>query len=110
MLMDCEFTKLAHPVCSVIDFETERKYALEGQKVHLIIKSCNFIPDLDPPVFIQLADGGVLLQNTQSIQANAVPITEPAPLILYSAGPITAISNKRNMSFILAIYRWSHRW
>jgi hypothetical protein len=67
---------------------------LEGQKIALIIKSCNFIPNLNPPVFIQLADGEVLLQNTQSIQANAMPITEPPPLILYSAGPITAISNK----------------
>ena len=75
--MNCKFTKLAHPVCSVINFETECKHALEGQKIALIIKSCNFIPNLDPPVFIQLADGEVLLQNTQSIQANAMPMRIP---------------------------------
>ena len=110
MLIDCEFTKLAHPVCSVSDFDTECKHALEGQKITLIIKNCDFIPELDPPVFVQLADGGVLLQNTQSIQANSVPITEPPPLILYSAGPITATSIKEeyvihpsNLSLITSV-------
>jgi len=50
------------------------------------------------------------LQNTQSIQANVVPITEPAPLISYSAGPITAVQNKEeyvihpsNLSLITSV-------
>ena len=39
--MDCKFTKLAHPVCSIIDFDTKCEHALD-QKINLIIKRLQF--------------------------------------------------------------------
>jgi len=93
MLVDCEFQNLAHPVCSIVDIESECKHALEEQKIPQIIKNCDFKPELDPDIFTQLPNGGVLLQNVQAIQANSQLITDKSPLIVYSSGPITVSSN-----------------
>jgi len=46
MLIDWEFTKPTHPVCSVIDFYIECKHALEEQKVPQIIKAVIFSQSL----------------------------------------------------------------
>jgi hypothetical protein len=86
---NCREQHSPHPTCLTHDIEPKCKQALVADKVAEAIEHCNFGKADDPLSYVQVTEGGVLIQRANSVSSGQTAVTAEPPYIIYSPDPLT---------------------
>jgi hypothetical protein len=86
---NCREQHTAHPTCLTHEIEAKCKQALVAERITETIEHCTFGRTDDPPSYVQLTEGGVLIQRANSVGSGQTAVTIVPPYIIYSPGPLT---------------------
>jgi hypothetical protein len=86
---NCREQQSPHPTCLTHDIEPKCKQALVAEKVAEAIEHCNFGKVDDPLSYVQVTEGGVLIQRANSVSSGQTAVTAEPPYIIYSPDPLT---------------------
>jgi hypothetical protein len=87
--MWCEPITSPHPSCRTLDVEENCKKALNSNDIKNAILGCNFTQARNSPPFVQIAEGGVLINQATTLSSGSALISNPLPLVIYSPDVVT---------------------
>ena len=87
--MWCEPITSPHPSCRTLDVEENCKKALNSNDIKNAILGCNFTQARNSPPFVQIAEGGVLINQATTLSSGSTLISNPLPLVIYSPDAVT---------------------
>ena len=99
----CQDMQSAHPTCLTKDIENSCKQALSANLVGDIIKHCNFAEINDPIAFVQVTEGGVLIQRANAVASGQTVLSTSPPFIVYSPEVLTITRNGEETVLIPAV-------
>ncbi len=80
---NCREQHSPHPTCLTHDIEPKCKQALVADKVAEAIEHCNFGKADDPLSYVQVTEGGALIQRANSVSSGQTAVTAEPPYIMW---------------------------
>ena len=99
----CKDSVSAHPTCLTKELEAPCKLALAARAVSDTIAHCYFSENTQPDGFKQVMEGGVLIQQADSVSSGQTILSNVPPYIVYSPEILTIAREGEEAVLIPAI-------